>query len=361
MTTESYPQSNLAIPPGEFLEEVIAEQGMTKEELARRMGRPATKLSPIFKGTKAITPETALQLEQVVGVPAHIWTGLESEYRLTLARNAEVEREEELKREAGMVTAFCYHELAKLGEVPDTRKPTERVRALREFFGVTSLHNVSEVAPYEAAFRCGKGGRRSPEALAAWLRLGEKRGRKISCEPFDEETLRGRLPELRRMTQLSPADCRNRLVRLLSECGVALVLCPPFPKTQAHGATFWIRRDKAVMMMTSRGKYADIFWFSLFHEIAHVLLHSRKAVFLEDESADKREREADAFAADALIPDKQFQRFVSRGQFHREDILQSAQGWGVGPGILVGRLQHEGLLRHDWCNGLRICLDFTEE
>ncbi|MBI4720689.1 MAG: HigA family addiction module antidote protein, partial [Chitinivibrionia bacterium] len=86
MTTEMAIHSDLAIPPGEYLEEVIDELGMTKDELATRMARPASKLSPIFKGDKAITPDTALQLEKVVGVPAHIWLGLESEYRLTLAR-----------------------------------------------------------------------------------------------------------------------------------------------------------------------------------------------------------------------------------------------------------------------------------
>lgn len=86
MATNGAVHSDLAIPPGEYLEEVIRGLGMTKDELARRMDRPASKVSPIFKGEKAITPETALQLEKVVGVPAHIWTGLEAEYRLTLAR-----------------------------------------------------------------------------------------------------------------------------------------------------------------------------------------------------------------------------------------------------------------------------------
>ena len=85
MAIESSVHSDLAIPPGEYLVEVIDELGMSKDELARRMNRPATKLSPIFKGEKAITPDTALQLEKVVGVPAHIWLGLESEYRRTLA------------------------------------------------------------------------------------------------------------------------------------------------------------------------------------------------------------------------------------------------------------------------------------
>ena len=84
MMTDTHLYSDLAIPPGEYLEEVIAELGMSKEELARRMNRPAARLSAIYKGEKAMTPETALQLEKVVGVPAHLWIGLESEYRLAL-------------------------------------------------------------------------------------------------------------------------------------------------------------------------------------------------------------------------------------------------------------------------------------
>lgn len=86
MAIEPGIQSDLPIPPGEYLEEVLGELGMSKDELARRMNRPVPKLSSIFKGGKAITADTALQLEKVVGVPAHIWTGLEAEYRLRLAR-----------------------------------------------------------------------------------------------------------------------------------------------------------------------------------------------------------------------------------------------------------------------------------
>jgi len=89
MMTDRSDHSDLAVPPGEYLAEVLDELGMRKDELAKRMDRPAPKLSAIFKGEKAITPDTALRLEGVVGVPAHIWTGLESEYRLALDRTEE--------------------------------------------------------------------------------------------------------------------------------------------------------------------------------------------------------------------------------------------------------------------------------
>lgn len=109
--------SDLPIPPGEYLAEVIAELGMTKDELARRMNRPAAKLSAIFAGDKAITPDTALQLEKVVGVPAHIWAGLEADYRLKLARLNEEREQQQLREESELITKFCYKELAELGLV----------------------------------------------------------------------------------------------------------------------------------------------------------------------------------------------------------------------------------------------------
>jgi HTH-type transcriptional regulator / antitoxin HigA len=352
--------SNLAIPPGEYLEEVISELGMTKDELARRMNRPATKLSPIFKGNKSITPETALQLEKVVGVPAHIWTGLESDYRLTLARNKAAAEEKELKKEISLVSKFCYHELVKLGQVPDTRKPLERVQALHRFFGVTSLHHVLGSRRYQAAFRCGNSQKRSPEALAAWLRFGECQAQQQFCTPHDHRKLINSFSQLRQMTLLEPDDFQEALVSILSDNGIALVICPHFPKTRAHGATFWLNPQKAVLMITIRQKWADIFWFSLFHEIGHILLHGQKSVIIEDDAAGRLEKEADTFAANQLIPKEAFRKFLKKGRFYPDDIKAFASMVEIHPGIVVGRLQHEKILPHHWDNELRVRFSWKE-
>jgi len=87
--------SDLAAPPGEFLEEVVSELGLTEDELARRIGQPTAALSSIYRGTTAITPDMAMQLQEAVGVPANVWLGLESEYRLALAQEAAEEHPEE--------------------------------------------------------------------------------------------------------------------------------------------------------------------------------------------------------------------------------------------------------------------------
>ncbi|MEE4379809.1 MAG: HigA family addiction module antitoxin [Candidatus Competibacteraceae bacterium] len=167
MMTDQRVHSDLAVPPGEYLEEVLEELGMTKDELAKRMDRPVPKLSAIFKGEKAITPDTALRLERVVGVPAHIWIGLESEYRLAVARAQEVDEHMRLKAESKLLTHYRYADLAKMGEVDTVSRPVDKVRELLNFFGVTSLKTVPSLRRYQPAFRSGKFAKKGyqPEAV----------------------------------------------------------------------------------------------------------------------------------------------------------------------------------------------------
>jgi HTH-type transcriptional regulator/antitoxin HigA len=359
MRTEEDNHSNLAIPPGEYLEEVITELGMTKDELARRMNRPAPKLSAIFKGDKAITPDTALQLEKVVGVPAHIWSGLETEYRLTLARLQKEKEKDRLTEETRLVTKYCYNELVKLSYVKKRTKPIEKVIELQRYFGVTSLFNIEHLFRYQAAFRCGKkdNDRRSIEAVAAWLRIGELEAQHMDCAPFNKKNLYRLLPTMRRMTKEDPKDFETKLKKALQEAGVVLVISPNFPRTYAHGATFWLGKDKAVLMMTIRGSWADIFWFSLFHEVGHLLLHNRQSVFLEVDDHNpefqKQEDEADRFASNTLIPQTEYERFIKRGSFYPKDMVRIADKSGIDVGVVVGRLQHDNYLKRSWHNNLR--------
>jgi HTH-type transcriptional regulator/antitoxin HigA len=366
MVTEKELHSDLPVPPGEYLEEVLGELGMTKDELSRRMGRPATKINSIFKGFKAITPETAMQLEKVVGVPANIWLGLESEYRLALARQQE---EAQLAEEVKLLTRFCYSQLTKLGMVKKLSSRREKVRELQRFFGVASLTSVSAqgVRQYQAAFRVGKSGTAptKPHAVASWLRMGELLAEEMPCHSFDRSKLEASLDKIRAMTLQAPDEFPKALAALLAECGVALVIVPHFPGTKAHGATFWLTRNKAVFMLTIRGQWADVFWFSLFHELGHILLHGRRDVFIEDGSTspdqEAQEEEASAFAAGQLMPPFPYKRFVEGGNFYPNTVVAFAREVGIDAGIVVGRLQHDGFLRPQWGNKLRTRYTWSQE
>ena len=348
MTTKLMPVSDLAIPPGEYLEEVLDSLGMNKDELAQRMGRPAPKLSAIFSGKKAITPETALQLERVTGVSAHIWSSLEAEYRLISARKKMNDTRQQLKSEEQLVADYCYPALKKLGVVKDMRLRAEKAEELRRYFGVSALSNVPAIRRYQPVFRRGRGNAISESrAVAAWLRFGEIRGQEARCAPFNRNALLADLGRLRRLTRQAPVALKD----LLAGLGIVLVLCPHFPKTYVNGAVFWLGQNKAVLMPRNRGRWADIFWFTLFHQIGHLVLHSKEGTILEGATFTQkellREKEADRFAQDALISPEAFSDFEGEGVFTRVAVERFAEEHCVHPGIVVGRLQYEELVPHN--------------
>ena len=207
---------------------------------------------------------------------------------------------------------------------------------------------MAQVRTYSPAFRVSRKKEASPYALAAWLRCGEIRASAIETKPFSRDGLKAGLAEIRRLTNDPPARFASALKNALADYGVALVILPHLPRTYAHGATFWLSPGKAVVMMSIRGSWADIFWFSLFHELGHVLLHGNRMTFIEDGDSDpevvKQEEAADRFAANVLIPPEKHAQLTSLPLATAERMVACARTMGIHPGIVVGRLQHDGLV-----------------
>ena len=331
---------DVAIPPGEVLAETLVARSMTQAELARRTGRPVQAVNELIRGTKAITPETALQLERVLGVPAHVWTRLEADYRFNKARIVDEQR---LVEQVPLVTRFPYGEMAKRGWVPATRTTVERVRNLLSFFGVAALDVVS--ANYEAAFRRSTAKTGSSEAVAAWLRQGQREAMDVQTVAFSRDKMETFVPEIRRMTSEHPRDFVPRLRAGLAEAGVAIVFVPHLARTGVQAATFWLA-PSAVIELTLRYKWQDVFWFSLLHEVGHLLLHDRSEVFVDIENGgakDEREADANDYAASVLIEPSQYEQFVARRRSFSEVAVKAfAEQQGIPPGIVAGRLCHDG-------------------
>ena len=132
-------QPNYAIPPGETLRETLETIGMTQAELADRTGRPKKTINEIITGKAAITAETALQLERVLGVPASFWNNLERNYRETLAR---LKEEEEFQKQEEWVNKFPIAALTKMGWIPREDSPIGKVKGILNFFGVAGIRGV---------------------------------------------------------------------------------------------------------------------------------------------------------------------------------------------------------------------------
>ncbi len=327
---------DIAIPPGETLQEFLDSLAMTQVDLAKRTGLTTKTINEIIKGKAPITQETALKLESVFGIPASFWNNLEANYQETRAR---LQAEKDIEDETAIALLIPYPELARRGFVKPTRKVKEKVVNLRQFFGIASLNYIPDILP--VAFRKHAKASNSHYALASWIRMGELLAGDIETQNFNEKKLKEMMPKFKDLTMLEASDFIPRLGELCASCGVALVIVPHLPKTFAHGATKWLHPLKAMIQLSTRYQYADIFWFSFFHELGHIMLHSKKEAFAETGEKNTKEAEADQFASDYLIPNPKYKSFISQNIFTRNSIKQFADEVGIDPGIVVGRLHHD--------------------
>ncbi len=354
-------EPDYATAPGETLLEALQDRGMTQADLAARTGRTPKMINEIIKGDAPITPQTAIQFESVLGIPASFWNNRERRYREFLAREDERKR---LEEEASWLRDIPMAEMARRKWIPKLSDRIEQLRAVLAFFGVASPKQWEAIwRGSEAAFRQSKAFGSEPGAVAAWLRRGELEAAKIVCAPFNAAKFRDALREARSMTIRPFPDGFDQLKERCASSGVAVVLTDELKGTHLSGATQWLTPEKALIQLSLRFKKDDQFWFTFFHEAGHVLLHGKKETFLEDDGEkDAKEKEADQFAANLLIPPELYQNFCRKnwkGHFSKVDIRRFSGRLGIAQGIVVGRLQHDGKMSQRNCNDLKKNLDTT--
>jgi plasmid maintenance system antidote protein VapI len=346
--------------PGETLRDVLDERCMSQAELAARTGRPEKTISEIINGKAAITPETALQFELVLGVPASFWSTREARYREHLARKAERRK---LESFSDWARQFPVREMARLGWIEECRDATDQVRELLEFFGLASPEEWRTIRAGSAvAFRASVAYETDSFAASAWLRQGVRVAWAFSTEPYDRTRFLKVLSELRALTIEPPEVFQTRTMEACRSAGVAVAFVPALPGCRLHGATRWLSPKKALIQLSLRYKTDDQLWFSFFHEAGHILLHGKREVFLEsDGDRTRQEDEANGFAADFLISPASLDRLKACSVYSKESIRNFSTEIGVAPGIVVGRLQFEGLLPYSHCNGLKRRLRWADD
>ncbi len=361
MTTDiSHAVSDMAISPGEVLQEEIEARGMSQKELAARLGRPPQVINEIIRARKAITPETAIGLGKVLGIDPQYWINLETDYRMTLARNRE---QVALADNVEWLDAYPIREMVRRGWIGAGRDKINRLKSLLAFLEVA----VPEPHAYQEAvgFRITEAAQKkvSAGALAVWLRKGELEARERFTADYDPDTFRAVLGDIRQMTEDSPDKFVPAMTGLCAQAGVALCLVQELPKSGANGATRWLSDSKALIQMSIRGKWADIFWFTFFHEACHLLHHrTRRRIVIDgifDPDTAELEAEADEFARDMLVPSEAWGAFCDSGSFTPQSVRQFARSVQIAPFIVVGRLQKEKRLpynrltalkrRYEWC------------
>ncbi len=340
-----------AFHPGVFLAEKLEEMKMSNKEFALRTNKPEKTITAIIKGDSSITADMAVVFETALGIPAYMWLKYQSIYDEFKAR----ERKEELLKESiPWMKRFPVAEMIKKGWLPEAKTPEEKTKALLQFFGMASAAAWEDYylqQQLKVAFRISLTHANEPEAVSAWLRKGELDAATIQAEDYSAAKLKSLLPIIKSIMARHPEDFFPKLRELLLEAGVKLVYTPCLPKAPINGATRWLGGETPLIQISGRHRRNDIFWFTIFHEIGHILLHGKKSVFLETDECgflDRlKEDQADEFAKSWTFSKDEQTLFMSDDPITTKKIVSWALKFGTHPGQIIGRLQKEGMLPYN--------------
>lgn len=327
------------VPPGTIVREEIGARGWTQEDLARVMGRPVQAISEIISAKKQITPETALGLAAAFGTSAEMWLNMEVKYRLRLAQEGGVD--DAVQRRSRIFSLVPVKELVRRGWIEESDDVDEMEARVEDFLGVASL---DELPPVKIAARRTATREPDPRAVLAWTRRVEQLASAQQVPAFDRSCLEGGARELLDLADRD--DGPVRVAGILGDLGIHFILVPHLPGTYFDGAVL-AADGHPVLALTLRHDRLDSFWFTLMHEMAHLVLGHEGGRLEEldgDAGGDAEEVEADALAAGWLVPDEPLAELVRRVKpyFSRQAIWSFARSIGRHPAIVVGRLQYDG-------------------
>jgi HTH-type transcriptional regulator/antitoxin HigA len=337
-------------PPGDTIADIMASRQLSHSDLARLLEETAAFVDGLLDGREAITLGLARRLQDVVGGSATFWMTRDRQYRDDVAR----------LRAAGLpwLLELPLIDMERLGWIPMDTPHGFEVEALLRYFAVPSV--PAWRARYatvlrDAAFRTSPTFESTPGAVAAWLRQGERTAQSMSCNQWNAEALRRTLVELRSLTRVrDPERFIPKLQASAAVCGVAVVVLQSPDGCRASGAVRWLSQHKALILLSARHLTDDHFWFTFFHECAHLLLHQETYIFLDEDNqvASTVEEEANQFASETLIPQR-YRDALSQVRAETFEIVRLASEIGIAPGILVAQLQRAERIPKSHLNRLK--------
>lgn len=341
-------------PPGSTVAMLMARQNVSSRELARRMNTDSSFVLRIISGTEPIEEGVAKRLAAALGGAPSFWTARQSKFEAALDRTA--------SRLAPDVAKTWLRTLP-LKDMNDAgwiacRSKSNLLHAALAYFSVTTPDEWRDRYAAHAttfSYRTSEAFESKLGALAAWVRQGELQASGVTCATWSPEKFKEALHAMRALTRLKePVKFIGRLRSLCAAAGVAVVFLKAPTGCRASGATRFITPDKAMIILSFRHLSDDHFWFSFFHEAGHLLLHGQGSTFVDGEAAEvtEKEREANAFAASSLVPISEHDQMLNL-RANMNAVVRFAVSLGIAPGIVVGQLQHHGILSPSQLNGLK--------
>lgn len=351
-------EPNWASPPGDTISRLAAAGKTSIHDLAERIGFEEDLFSGIMEGRVVISDAIADALSSELGASRQFWIERYNQFLGDRARLAGSAPTEAL---SSWGQSFPVRALRELGWLPKGSRGERLSEDILSFFGCDSISAWTErysAGIGQVAFRTSFAFETDEMATLVWLRIGEMQAENLTLAKFSASNFKKRLTELKKLCALKrPELFFPKLQQACAEEGVGLVSSKAPKGCRASGATWTSPNGNPIIMLSFRYLSEDHFWFTFFHEAAHVVLHGTDHISVDgaDPSplgASVFEDEADIFAQDTLVPadlrDEMLNAMPTRS--HARRIARKA---GVTPGIIVGQLQKSGTLQPHQFNDLK--------
>ena len=332
-------KDTVAFHPGYYIKELVEESGLTQEDFAKRLDTTPKNLSVLISGNQSLSIDIAMKLSRMVGTSVDYWLNLQKNYDSLVA---EFKSEEELEREKKVLKMTDYRYFVENFNLPDLpRKTDQQVEQVRAFVGVSTL-TVFEEPDLAASFRSHSENLSPSNIVNAniMVQIAINKALKVTGAKYNKHKFQEAVEYVLTLTS-NHSDFLPLVKKAFIEAGVILVVLPNLKNSGINGATKKVG-DKVMLMVNDRNKYADTFWFSLFHEIGHIV-NGDYGISFCDRKGDEEDA-ADVYAMNKLIPAEAYERFKKQGVISERSIREFADEIGRDPGIVFGRLQHDRII-----------------
>ena len=361
------------VSPGQIIDAYLEHLDMTRKEFSRKTGFPLKFVNNIIDDGGKIEPLVAFNFERVLGgIAAETLLEFEYRYQFHLARLEEIE---EAKQHKDWLRLFPIDNLVSRGSLEKPKSLAEKFAKILQFFWVSSVEIWEKrYQSMKIRYRHAKSFESDFYCLATWLRLGEifAKDKYLNDQVRNEHERSGlqykkyksskferKIGKIRALTRLPLSKAMKELEGVCGWAGVVLVMVAPVPKVAVNGAAYWINSKRPVIQLNTDHKTEDQFWFTFFHEAAHILLHNPNNIFIDGKRSDDEQIEiqANEWASDILIPKRAWKKFVDIGEFSTSEVTKFADKVNIAPGIIVDRLQHAQLIKPRQLNQLKVKID----
>ncbi len=337
--------------PGFHIQEEMDERGWTQEDLADVLGVSLKTVNQLLQNKQSITLETAKSLSEAFKQSPQFWMKLDTDYRLQLQAQ-QTQKEQEVAQRSEIYEFMPINEMAKLGWIPKTKVLDELILRVKKFWNSDKIDFARLREKSLPLFKKSVAHENFDYyAAACWFQMAQNCAKSYTVPEYNKTTLEKLFEELYTFTARKNGIAE--FLSMLNQSGVAFFCLKHLPRTYIDGAAF-LANKTPIVVYTCRYNRVDNFWFTIAHEIVHVLKHLSEVqpVIIDEDimkngSGSEQETEANQMAQKALKHEEILEFFKNSMHYKtREQIVECAENLEIHKSIVVGALAYNDFLSY---------------